>query len=335
MMNKLKKIALNLWYGLPFGLKAADSEIMGSSSAVDEGTNVSQEVSDKRVGRHLIKGEVTQEVEELRYRTYAVSNESEKYKYLGNGVAVKGASTKKNEEKTRYKFSQDNAFVTETVLETLKQVGNVGSEKYRFEINYDSFVRFKVEKFATKADILIDDKNGIIETTLHFNSEPNPYDAASMPFINEICKLEQLKSEYEIKKSEIASSIKDFAFTTYKADGEDDFVNYCFIGGSKFKGFKKTDHEFLLTLSWNEYVRIPLDLEAKYYSKEMAKKYENKEAKETDVSIVNYERKAYCSICGKEMSVYDADIQRADGMEPVCKECMEKALMVNNEKIKE
>lgn len=330
-MNKLKKIALNLWYGLPFGLKAADSEIMGSKDSVDDGTNVTQEVNDNRVGRHLIKGEVTQEVEELRYRTYAVSNESENYKYLGNGVAVKKETSKKR-QRTRHKFSQDNAFVTETVLETLNQVGGVGVENYRFEINYDSFVRFKVEKFATRVNVSIDDEKGIIETTLHFNSEPNPYDATSMPFINEIRKLESLKSEYEINKNEIASSIKDFSFTTYKADGEDDFVNYCFINGSRFKDFKKTDHEFLLTLSWNEYVRVPLDLETKYYSKEMAKKYENKEPKEVNVSIANMERKAYCSFCGKEMSVYDADIQRADGTEPVCKECMEKALMNNNNK---
>ena len=42
--------------------------------------------------------------------------------------------------------------------------------------------------------------------------------------------------------------------------------------------------------------------------------------------MVNSERKAYCSVCGKEMSVYDADIMEADGHDPICKECMQKAL---------
>ena len=29
-MSKIKKYFLNLWYGLPFGMKAADTEIMGN-----------------------------------------------------------------------------------------------------------------------------------------------------------------------------------------------------------------------------------------------------------------------------------------------------------------
>ena len=58
----------------------------------------------------------------------------------------------------------------------------------------------------------------------------------------------------------------------------------------------------------------------------MDEKYKNNEKKDVAPEMVNTERKAYCSVCGKEMSVYDADIQRADGNEPVCKECMEKVL---------
>jgi formylmethanofuran dehydrogenase subunit E len=58
----------------------------------------------------------------------------------------------------------------------------------------------------------------------------------------------------------------------------------------------------------------------------MDEKYKNNERKEVAPEMVNVERKAYCSVCGAEMSVYDADIQRADGREPVCKNCLEKAL---------
>ena len=58
----------------------------------------------------------------------------------------------------------------------------------------------------------------------------------------------------------------------------------------------------------------------------MAEKYEKKESKDVAPEMVNTERKRYCSICGKEMSVYDADVQEADGNAPICKECMMKAL---------
>lgn len=325
MMNKIKKYLLNIWYGLPFGLKGADTEIMGSGVKDDNGTTINQEVSDQRVAKHLLKGEVTQEVEELRYRTYKVANESEKYKYLGNGVAIK-EENEKPKERTKFKFSQDNENICESVLESLKQVGNYGVEKYRFEINYENFIRFKIEKFATKVDVNINQEEGLIETTLHFNSEPNPYDSTSMPFINEITKLLNLKSEYEINKNEIASSIKDFSFSTYKASNEDDFVTYSFTNGGKFVKFEKNGYEFLMTLKWEEYTRFPLNLEAKYYSKSMAEKYKNKEKKETVVSLAEVERKRYCSVCGKEMSVYDADIQEASGEEIVCKDCMKKIL---------
>ena len=32
-MNKIKKYLLNLWYGLPFGMKAAGDEIIGAGDA--------------------------------------------------------------------------------------------------------------------------------------------------------------------------------------------------------------------------------------------------------------------------------------------------------------
>ena len=325
-MNKIKRFLFNIWYGLPFGLKGADNEIMGTKTANDGNISIGQEVSDERVAKHLLKGEVTQEVEELRYRTYRVDNEAKNYKYLGNGVAVKEDAHVDNSKRTRFKFTQDNESICESVSDTLKQVGKYGTEKYRFEIGYNGFVRFKLEKFITKIDVNINEENGLIETSLHFNTEPNPYDSASMPMINELKKLFDVKDEYTANRNEIASSVLYVSFTTYKANNEEDFVNYSFVNGAKFKSFKQEGYEFILTYTWNEYIRLPLDLEAKYYSKSMAEKYEKKERKNVDVTITPTERKRYCSVCGKEMSVYDADIQEADGHEPICTECLQKAL---------
>ena len=329
-MNKLKKYLLNLWYGLPFGLKAAGDEIMGAGEVDEAGTEITKQVTDQRVAKHLLKGEVTQEVEELRYRTYKVSGEAENYEYLGNGVAVKKQTYKNPEGDFRFKFTQENTLMESTVLEELNRLNDYGVEKYRLEVGYNSTVRFKIEQFVTSIDVNIDfrkDTNPvIIDTTLHFEKQPDPYNAKSMPFINEIAKIKDVKTPYQIERNEILSSIDNISFVTYKATNEIDFTNYCFTGGAKFKDFKETDHEFLLTFSWDGYARIPLDLEGKYFSKSMEEKYQNKEKKDVAPEMVTTERKAYCSVCGREMSVYDADIQRADGIEPVCKNCMEKAL---------
>ncbi len=325
-MNKIKNFFLKIYYSLPFGMKAADAEIMGGGTQDGSGVEINQEVSDERVGHHLLKGEVTQAVEELRYRTYAVANKAENFKYLGNGVAIAEKAERQPQNKTAFKFTQENENICETVLETLKQVGSYGVERYRFEINYKSFVRFKIEKYATKVDVRINDKEGSIVTVLHFNREPNPYDAVSKPFINELSKLLFLKTPYEIERNEITSSIESLSFSTYKAKGEDNFVTYSFMGGSKFDGFEEKEHDFLLTFSWNQYIRVPLDLENKYYSKSMAEKYEKKERKDNPISVAKVERKRHCSVCGKEMSVYDGDIQEANGEKPICTECLKKAL---------
>ena len=332
-MNKIKKYLLNLWYGLPFAMKGGDQAIWANPHCGAAGTSVSQEVNDQRVAKHLLKGEVTQEVEELRYRTYKVAGEAENYEYLGNGVAVKKEEGRKAAEKERYKFSQENGLMVSTVLEELNRVNDYGVEKYRLEIKYNSIVRFKMEQFVTLIDVDIDTRAqtnpSVIETTFHFEKQPDPYNAKSKPFINELAKLKDVKTEYQIERNEMASSIDNISFITYNATNEIDFTNYCFVEGAQFKEFKETEHEYLLTFSWKGYVRIPIDLEGKYYSKTMDEKYQKKERKDVAPEMVNTERKAYCSVCGREMSVYDADIQRVDGREPVCKNCLEKALNSN------
>lgn len=329
-MNKIKKYLLNLWYGLPFGFKAAGDEIMGAGDADQGGTEIQQQVTDKRVSKHLLKGEVTQEVEELRYRTYKVSDESKNFEYLGNGVAVKKDSKNIEIQRDRYKFSQENELMVTTVLEELNRINDYGTEKYRLEIKYNSTVRFKIEQFATLIDVDIDVRKKtnpkVIETTLHFEKEPDPYNPKARPFLNELVKLKDLKTEYQIERNEMASSIESITFFTYKATNEIDFTNYSFVGNAKFKRFSETEHEYLVTFEWDGYVRLPINIEGKYYSKTMDEKYKNNEKKEVALEMVNVERKAYCSVCGREMSVYDADIQKADGIEPVCKFCMEEAL---------
>ena len=109
-MNTIKKWAYKILYALPFGMKAADEEIMGgNSSSSDEGQSVHQQVSDERVAKHLLKGEITQPVKELRYRTYKVDDEAKNYEYLGGGTAIKKEEAKKKakeEEKKEEKPKQ-------------------------------------------------------------------------------------------------------------------------------------------------------------------------------------------------------------------------------------
>lgn len=326
-MTRIKNLLLNLWYGLPFGMKSADAEIFGAKDGSKDGTTISKQANDERVGEHLLKGEVTQSVEELRYRTYKVSNESENYDYVGNGVAVKNKKQETDNNRTKFKFYQENKNLCESVLKTLDQVDkNGGYDKYTLEIDYDNLVKFKLERYANSIFVNIDDKNKIIETTLNFSIYPNPYDSTSKAFINALEQLFVINGEYAISRNEIASSVKNIAFSTYQASNEKNFVSYCFVNGGKFKGIIKTKDEYQVTFEWDEYMRVPLNLEAKYYSKSMAEKYEKNERKDVVASVGTVERKCYCSICGKEVPLYDADIQKANGQEILCQDCMKKLL---------
>ena len=140
-------------------------------------------------------------------------------------------------------------------------------------------------------------------------------------------KLNGIKNDsYALSKNAITSSFISLSFSTYKATNEDDFTNYCFIGEKTLISVETDTHEVRLKYKWESYLSLPLNLEEKYYSKTMDEKYKNKEKKENVIPITDVERKRYCSVCGKEMSVYDGDIQEADNQAVICSDCLKKAL---------
>ena len=84
-MNIINKIR-TWWSALFYGMKGADDAIF--STSVDDNHNIGiHQVKDvHRVAPSLLKGEVTQEVAELRYRDYKVSESSRRYNVQGEDV---------------------------------------------------------------------------------------------------------------------------------------------------------------------------------------------------------------------------------------------------------
>lgn len=323
-MGRIKDFFVKVIYGLPFGLKGADAEIMGDGGSTATASSVTQEVSDERVAKHLLKGEVTSEVAELRYRTYRVADESEGYEVGSDGgfALKKPVSDKAASDKYVYKFRQDNELLCEGVLDTLNQVGSYGTDNYRLDIRYSDFVRYRTEKYATCVDVDINNKDKFIKTTFHFSSAPNPFDAANAPFISELRKLSQCETDAARAKCELATDIASLSFCTYKATNEENFTTYTFIGG-KFVGVESNDHEFKVTYDWDSYMRLPLNLTKKYHSESMEEKYRTHEKKNATARLSDIEQVVYCGVCGKEMNRYDWAIQKSDGAEtPTCNECL-------------
>ena len=90
MFKKIKNYFYRFIYSLPFGMKAANDEMFTpKASSNSDSFSIVQRLRSDNLAESLIKGEVTQEVEELRYMLYKVYRESGRYKYDGNGNVSK------------------------------------------------------------------------------------------------------------------------------------------------------------------------------------------------------------------------------------------------------
>lgn len=337
-MNNVIKTLKNLLYALPFGLKGADSEIMGVGDMTNaDGTSVKQQVQDKRVAKHLLKGEITQEVEELRYRTYKIDRETDKYDYVGNGMAVK---SDKKAVSDLIKFSQPNKLICEDVLSELNRVGKYGVEKYTIDIDYTSPIKIKLEPFITLVDVYIKKGEQAI-TTLHFNDTPNPMEFKSKPFIKSLETLFDVfnrNDTYALSRNEFATSLFCLNFTTMNAsDEEPNIINYSFSMPDLI-AVQHVNGEYLLKYQWKIHTR--LDLTEKFFNAELEEKYKNKEKKKVETEKASIEDVAKdwwanhddktikCHICGKGISTYkDGFIIDEKVGEPICLDCYKKSLL--------
>ena len=273
MFNWVKKIA----YALPFGLKAADAEIMTSKADDGSGnaTVIEKEVNENTLMNSLLKGEVTEEVEEFRYSNYKIDEKANEYQYVGNGQAVK-KEIKKKEGSTH--FIQSNKPLASTVLEDLKHVGGYGDlEQYFINVEYSEFSRFRINAFITEVEVII--KNNSVKTKLYFSILPDPYNAVSAPFINELKKIKIAKdSEYALNRNEIANKIATLSFVTFKAsNNEPDMISYAFYG-PKFLNYEENETSAYIEYEWEAFRKD--NLRDKFYSESKEKKYQNKEKKE-------------------------------------------------------
>ena len=321
MINFLRKIISYLF----FGLKSADDNIFTQKeSGESENSSINIVNEERNVYKDIKKGEVTQEVENLRYSTYNVYRESNKYQYLGDGIANK----KEQKEKTNnYNFTLHNNLICDGVLDSLNKIdsNNFGFDKYTLSIQYKDIPRFRLERFCKMIEVSIEEN--IAKIKLHFSAFYDKYDSTSKSFLNEMNKINDIRSYYEINKNEICSNISNISFTTYKANGEDDMISYSF-NNLEYLDFYKDYFEYVITYKSESFSRI--DILDKYYSYEMDKKYSNKDSKTQTLDLVGSMRKTNCDVCGMEMPVYDYDITKETFGYSICNKCLEDTL--KNEK---
>lgn len=330
MKKILKKIKLTLklfWNNLFWGLKSTDEEIftqVGTETPV--GTTINQEVHTNRVSKDLLSGKVTRQVEELRYRTYAVDRESKNYEYFSPTLAMK--RDKQDSKFVKYENSDNLEVITiqinypqvKNVLETLNEI----DEKRDIDKNCGQWIkvyrengflpRYKLEEFTTRLVVkrLNDDKKAKIE--FYVSKYPPNNDFKSTGFVHEVERTMKNNTHSDV------IDITGASFVTLHAYKLDDMLLFEF-DNAVFDKIIEFDGHYIISFTC-DMITNGKDLTEKYESKTMKEKYATKQKKEVvyDFTTDNLKRTFVCEGCGKVIE-YDPmlldkmDISQIDGEE--------------------
>lgn len=302
VLNKLKRNIQIFFYGLFYGMKSTEDTVLHQTGLTNSpGTSVIKEIDDQRISKALLKGEVTQQVEELRYRTYKVDKESKDFEYYAPTLALK----KDRQDKNFMKYDdsdglelitiQPNDVLVETVSETLEQVGGRGKRtQYRIKIKRNFVPRYKIEEYITRLDVKKLDENHVI-LDMYVSKYPNDKDFKSKGFVREVEKIRDEKIKSDILDYEEISFITNHA---YKLN---DMVKFVFKN-IWFREVIEFDGHYILKFKAS-LQQDTLDLTKKYFSKTMEEKYKNKEKKEVILNPFEHNQiQVYkCQECGKEI----------------------------------
>jgi len=310
-MKKIINFFRYLWIGFFLGMKKTEDETLHQNGMdLDNGSTINQQVADHSVAKALLRGELTQEVIELRYRTYAVAREASHYNYFSPTLAKKkGVNDFKNikianDDNREVITVQDNKLQIETVTESLLRIGDDGKfidkqKEYNVVFKRDICPRFKIEDYTKKVVVMKGDDDYTAIIDVYVSKYPDDKNITSKPFIRELERIIDTGVRSDMFE------FKSIQFETYKAYKLDDMINFEFGDPQLVKIFE-FDGDYVIEFMMN-IIDGGTDMTAEFYDEKMAKKYENKEKKEMsimfdpDMLIRTYK----CADCGKEVT-YDA-----------------------------
>lgn len=326
-MKWLKKIWNNIesfFINFAFATKNAETQIFtqGGVDSANGGIVMSQDVTQgtHALSKALLKGELTEEVKQLRYRTYKVDREAKKYKYFAPTLALKKKEGKDNKFVSYDKSDglevitiQYNYALTEDTTDAINQIENGGrgeKTKYKFEIKRNFVPRFRLEEFLKKVVVKrLDETHAILDFYFSQYSERffNTSDDKSFrskAFINEIKRIRNGG------KSDVLD-MEQMRFVTNHAYKKDDLIEYVFRN-LWYRETVEFDGDYILRFKAS-IEHDGYDLTASYYNKTMDEKYKNNEKKEVTIDITgSLPVETYtCADCGK---VVTFDVKKMEEM---------------------
>lgn len=317
MKNLLRRLKIGL-YTFFASLKKTEETIL-TPITNDNGENgVHKEVHNQRVSQHLLKGEITQEVVDLRYRDYTVASAAKNLRYTPDGRVVKI----KNDSNST-KFTVINKDIRLSILDSISfEKDRKFEHTHTLQMKYNVIPRFKLEKSCITMDVNIDAKTVILHFIKHFNVYNQ-----DKPFINELKKI--CDNNLPLARHEF-NELEEIKFISFKINGVDDYIQYIFKKLNAIN-IEEKDTEYVLTYNFDSYEME--NLIDKFYSEEMAAKYENHEKKHVQMDNT-LEEKEYemCEICGKPIIEYvEEDFRNIYTTQNICHLCLYN-LIIESEK---
>ena len=292
--NWLDKLRITFHYFIR-SMISADKTI--ESDNVDNNIpigGIEQQQEQQSVYKDLLKGEVTQEVKELRHQMYFVERKSHEYQYIGGGQVKKKNNlfgyTGKIENSDGYKISlvQQNkqvvkglddegihiengeATIDENVLKSGYNASNNINSEYIIHCERDYYPRFRIERYITKVVVKnVDETHAIVDF----------YVPQYKQQFNNVSKLFQSELD-RVYQGDVRSDLVIFNKIWFKANGcygADDMMLFEY-DEINFDNIIKFDGSYVLRFYCHILTNGNDELN-EIYNEEMAKKYENNETR--------------------------------------------------------
>ena len=293
MFKKIYKKIKLFWYSLFFGMKGVDNLLTTNQKEQDGSVLEVSEDGGGGVFKDILEQKVTQEVEELRYRSYKVANEAKKYRYVGNGKVIKKTETQLSQKHGLIEESdnlpiiliQDNSIICEDVLTTLNEINKKENKKifydFKIKIKRNILPRFRIENYIKKLVLKEADGNYVID--LYCSKYPSQFsEKKDKSFLSELKKIKNR----EIRNSDILD-FEELSFITDNAWGIDDRFKFSFLD-FEFYDIIEFDGHYIIRLGCQCDIFMENILD-KIYSQSAEDKYAKKEAKENStIELISF-----------------------------------------------
>lgn len=286
MFKKIYKKIKLFWYSLFFGMKGVDNLLTTNQKEQNGSILEISEDGGGGVFKDILEQKVTQEVEELRYTSYKVANESKKYRYVGNGKVIKKTETQLSQKHGLIEESdnlpiiliQDNSIICEDVLTTLNEINKKENKKifydFKIKIKRNILPRFRIENYIKKLVLKEADGNYVID--LYCSKYPSQFsERKDKSFLSELKKIQNK----EVRNSDILD-FEELSFITNNAWGVDDWFKFSFLD-FEYYDIIEFDGQYIIRMGCQSNIFMENILD-KIYSKSAEEKYSKKEVKKNN-----------------------------------------------------